>query len=86
MGEDFKRWRDTQRLIGLDKACFGCLRADHGWRRDFGNCPTDECPICRTKFADSKNGHTAMDCYSFPQTPADLGKVMGNIDSAARTD
>ena len=80
MGADFKKWRDQQTALGVDKACFGCLRVDHGWRRDFGNCSADACPICRTKFTDSRNGHCAMDCYQFPQTPSAMGALLADLE------
>ena len=81
MGADLKKWRDALKAVGLTSGCFGCLDPKHGWRRDFAFCATDECPICHVKFHDARNGHCAVECHSFPQTPAEMSKLMSRISS-----
>ena len=86
MGADFKKWRDCQNAMGLDKSCFGCLSSGHAWRRDFGNCSADCCPCCGVPFADARKGHAAMDCSFFPQSPAQMGALLASLDGAGETE
>ena len=73
---DIQAWRSIQRSMGIERCCFGCLCPGHGFRKDFGNCSFDCCPLCFVSFKDEAGGHAAMDCFKLPTSKAELDALL----------